>query len=201
MPVDPSRNPLAARYEHRQMLFATPAQSVAWFFVSLTFWMLLREAAERGLTRALFTRYARLDAVGRDVFNNTFLSFVHSAGTTVTSLCALYAFPGLLEDLLHADCSAARWIVISSAGYFCYDLIDFVRFRLFRDSPSIYVHHAVVLLVLYYVVTTGMFTTYVLVTLVCEANSVHLHARTMIRLLKSSAVFFFFFFFFFFFWR
>lgn len=65
--------------------------------------------------------------------------------------------------------------VAFSTGYFMYDLWDYLQSGLFIKSPAIIMHHVVVTACFYLGLVQDLGVLYLVLTLLCEANSIFLH--------------------------
>ncbi|GER37739.1 hypothetical protein STAS_14156 [Striga asiatica] len=130
--------------------------------------------------------------VSRDpLFVNTCISLLHSSITSALVVLILLNqstridFNKMFEhsQLVEAYWALAYQALCFSSGYFAYDQLDMLLYRLYSGLiPSILVHHLVLLvcftLALYRKVTIN----YLILTLICELHSIFLHVRKIRRM-------------------
>ncbi|KAJ3088183.1 hypothetical protein HK102_009357 [Quaeritorhiza haematococci] len=92
----------------------------------------------------------------------------------------------ILQDLISTPCPLCEITLALSNGYFAADLVDFVRSRLFFNTPSIWVHHFVILGTFTPSLYTSIFAPYLTATLVIEINGVFFHLHKLLTLPSSS---------------
>lgn len=84
-------------------------------------------------------------------------------------------------------------MLLLGAGYFAYDLWDYVLNRLYIKSPGIVVHHVVILICYIAALTKTAGVPLLCFALVCELHSAFMHLRKLMVMSsfspKASAVF------------
>ncbi|XP_010911865.2 uncharacterized protein [Elaeis guineensis] len=131
-------------------------------------------------------------SLSRDpLFVNTAVSLLHS---TVTSCAVLFILvnqwiiKGRSNIFDHAQLFGGTWLGAYSAlcfscGYFAYDQLDMLRYRLYSGwIPSILVHHLVLLVCFTLALYRNVTINYLILTLVCELHSIFLHVRKIRRM-------------------
>ncbi|KAH6780346.1 TRAM protein [Perilla frutescens var. hirtella] len=130
--------------------------------------------------------------VSRDpLFVNTCVSLLHSSITSASVVLILLNQSmeiGVDKMFEHSQLVEVTWpwayqALCFSCGYFAYDQLDMLLYRLYSGwIPSILVHHLVLLvcftLALYRKVTIN----YLILTLICELHSIFLHVRKVRRM-------------------
>ncbi|XP_073141291.1 uncharacterized protein [Henckelia pumila] len=136
--------------------------------------------------------YAFRNFLSRDpVFVNTCVSLLHSSITSAFVVLILFnqwTKSGVNEMFEHSELVKVTWpwafqTLCFSCGYFAYDQLDMLLYRLYSGwIPSILVHHLLLLvcftLALYRKVTIN----YLILTLICELHSIFLHVRKIRRM-------------------
>lgn len=145
-----------------------------------------------GLVFFQSANYAFRNFLSRDpVFVNTCVSLLHSAITSAFVVLILFnqwTKSGVDKMFEHSELVEVTWpwafqTLCFSCGYFAYDQLDMLLYRLYSGwIPSILVHHLLLLvcftLALYWKVTIN----YLILTLSCELHSVFLHVRKIRRM-------------------
>lgn len=130
--------------------------------------------------------------VARDpLFVNACVSLLHSSITSASVVLILVNQSmkiGVDKMFEHSQLVEVTWpwayqALCFSCGYFAYDQLDMLLYRLYSGwIPSILVHHLVLLvcftLALYRKVTIN----YLILTLICELHSIFLHVRKVRRM-------------------
>ncbi|GFP89812.1 tlc domain-containing protein 2 [Phtheirospermum japonicum] len=130
--------------------------------------------------------------ISRDpLFVNTCISLLHSSVTSALVVLIMlnqWMIIGVDEMFEHSQLVKVSWplayqALCFSCGYFAYDQLDMLLYRLYSGFiPSILVHHLVLLvcftLALYRKVTIN----YLILTLICELHSIFLHVRKLRRM-------------------
>ena len=83
--------------------------------------------------------------------------------------------------LIESNSPLCLLIVSITTGYVAYDTYDMFYCGMHITSPHYIVHHATMLICLPAAILTGTYTAALVVALSCEANTVALHARTLMR--------------------
>ncbi|KAG0478563.1 hypothetical protein HPP92_013282 [Vanilla planifolia] len=131
--------------------------------------------------------------VSRDpLFVNTAVSLLHSLLTSVSVIVVLvneWMNNGVDKMFEHKQLFGGTWLgayttICFSCGYFAYDQLDMLRYRLYSGwLPSILAHHLVLLLCFTLALYRHVTVNYLLLTLVCELHSIFLHARKLRRMI------------------
>ncbi|CAK7346974.1 unnamed protein product [Dovyalis caffra] len=130
--------------------------------------------------------------VSRDpLFVNTSVSLLHSTTISVSVVfilvnqCLRNGFGGMLE---HSQLVGGTWewayaALCFSCGYFAYDQLDMLHYRLYSGLiPSILVHHLILLICFTLALYRNVTINYLMLTLVCELHSIFLHVRKVRRM-------------------
>lgn len=130
--------------------------------------------------------------VARDpLFVNTAVSLLHSflTSTSVVLILVNQCMVNGINDMFdHSQLVDSTWLGAYSAlcfscGYFAYDQLDMLRYRLYSGwIPSILVHHLVLLLCFTLALYRHVTINYLILTLVCELHSIFLHTRKIRRM-------------------
>lgn len=145
-----------------------------------------------GLVFFQSANYAFRNFLSRDpVVVNTCVSLLHSSITSAFVVLILFnqwTKSGVDKMFEHSELVEVTWTwafqtLCFSCGYFAYDQLDMLLYRLYSGwIPSILVHHLLLLvcftLALYRKVTIN----YLILTLICELHSVFLHIRKIRRM-------------------
>ncbi|KAJ9146298.1 hypothetical protein P3X46_028581 [Hevea brasiliensis] len=130
--------------------------------------------------------------VSRDpLFVNTSVSLFHSTVTSVSVLfilvyqCLKNGSDGLFE---HSQLVGGTWewaypTLCFSCGYFAYDQLDMLLYRLYSGLiPSILMHHLILLICFTLALYRNVTVNYLILTLICELHSIFLHVRKVRRM-------------------
>ncbi|XP_006305355.2 TLC domain-containing protein 2 [Capsella rubella] len=130
--------------------------------------------------------------ISRDpLFVNTSVSLLHSIITSASVVFILlnqYLAKGLDEMFDHSELVGGSWkwaypALCFSCGYFAYDQWDMLQYRLYSGLiPSILVHHLVLLVCFTLALYRNVTINYLILTLICEMNSIFLHVRKLRRM-------------------
>ncbi|KAK3166086.1 hypothetical protein QOZ80_1AG0041260 [Eleusine coracana subsp. coracana] len=131
-------------------------------------------------------------AVSRDpLFVNTAVSLLHSSLTSVSVIFILvnqWRHKGFENMFEHAELFGGRWVgaysaLCFSSGYFAYDQLDMLRYRLYSGwIPGILMHHLILLICFTLALYRNVTINYLILTLVCELHSIFLHIRKVRRM-------------------
>eukprot|EP00667_Euglena_gracilis_P021284 EG_transcript_23266 len=91
----------------------------------------------------------------------------------------------LLKDAAPTSFFSPTHAIAFSTGYFIFDTISMHRAGLFAGSPAMLAHHIVVPLCFGAAMWKGLYTPLLAITLMCELNSLGLHARIVLRSLED----------------
>ncbi|CAL1362409.1 unnamed protein product [Linum trigynum] len=136
--------------------------------------------------------FAIRSLVSRDpLFVNTSVSLLHSSITSSAVLLILAnqilrtGTNGIFE---HSELVGSAWqwaypALCLSSGYFAYDQLDMLIYRLYSGAfPSILVHHLVLLICFTLALYRNVTINYLILTLICELHSIFLHVRKVRRM-------------------
>ncbi|KAF2953522.1 uncharacterized protein [Oryza sativa Japonica Group] len=131
-------------------------------------------------------------AVSRDpLFVNTAVSLLHSSLTSASVIFVLvnrWHNKDLKNMFEHEELFGGSWVGAYSAlcfscGYFAYDQLDMLRYRLYSGRiPGILMHHLILLICFTLALYRNVTINYLILTLVCELHSVFLHIRKLRRM-------------------
>ncbi|NP_001144236.2 TLC domain-containing protein 2 [Zea mays] len=131
-------------------------------------------------------------SVSRDpLFVNTAVSLLHSSLTSVSVIFVLanqWRNKGLENMFEHEELFGGSWIGAYSAlcfscGYFAYDQLDMLRYRLYSGwLPGILMHHLILLICFTLALYRNVTINYLNLSLVCELHSIFLHVRKVRRM-------------------
>ncbi|RLN22387.1 TLC domain-containing protein 2 [Panicum miliaceum] len=131
-------------------------------------------------------------AVSRDpLFVNTAVSLLHSSLTSASVIFVLvnqWRNKGLENMFEHHELFGGSWIGAYSAlcfscGYFAYDQLDMLHYRLYSGwIPGILMHHLILLICFTLALYRNVTINYLILTLVCELHSIFLHIRKVRRM-------------------
>lgn len=135
------------------------------------------------------------------LFVNTCVSLLHSTTTSASVLFILVnqLMVNVNHIFEHAQLVDHTWpwaytSLCFSCGYFAYDQLDMLLYRLYSGwIPSILLHHFVLLVCFTLALYRNVTINYLILTLICELHSVFLHLRKVRRMAgfrdSSSSVF------------
>uniref|UniRef100_A0A2C9U1H7 TLC domain-containing protein n=1 Tax=Manihot esculenta TaxID=3983 RepID=A0A2C9U1H7_MANES len=125
------------------------------------------------------------------LFVNTSVSLLHSTITSVSVVfilvhqCLKTGSDGLFE---HSQLVGGTWewaypTLCLSCGYFAYDQLDMLLYRLYSGLiPSILMHHLILLICFTLALYRNVTINYLILTLICELHSIFLHVRKVRRM-------------------
>ncbi|GAV71972.1 TRAM_LAG1_CLN8 domain-containing protein [Cephalotus follicularis] len=125
------------------------------------------------------------------IFVNTSVSLLHSIITSVSVVFILvnqWLKNGLNEMFDHSQLVENTWPwaypgLCFSCGYFAYDQLDMLHYRLYSGLiPSILVHHLILLICFTLALYRNVTINYLILTLICELHSIFLHVRKVRRM-------------------
>ncbi|KAJ6954333.1 TLC domain-containing protein 2-like [Populus alba x Populus x berolinensis] len=172
------------------------ATLILWF-VSVLFEIIINKRSELLwiVAGALFFQIANWvvrSFISRDpLFVNTSVSLLHS---TIISVSVVFILAnqrikngpnGMFE---HSQLVGGTWewayaALCFSCGYFAYDQLDMLHYRLYSGLiPSILVHHLILLVCFTLALYRNVTINYLILTLVCELHSIFLHVRKVRRM-------------------
>ncbi|KAF8717136.1 hypothetical protein HU200_026252 [Digitaria exilis] len=131
-------------------------------------------------------------SVSRDpLFVNTAVSLLHSSLTSASVIFVLvnqWRNKGLENMFDHEELFGGSWIGAYSAlcfscGYFAYDQLDMLRYRLYSGwIPGILMHHLILLICFTLALYRNVTINYLILTCVREMHSIFLHVRKVRRM-------------------
>ncbi|EEF48341.1 TLC domain-containing protein fld-1 [Ricinus communis] len=172
------------------------ATLILWF-ISVLFEILFNQRRElysiiAGAFFFQITNWAIRFLVSRDpLFVNTSVSLLHSTITSVSVVFILVnqylngASNGMFE---HSQLVGGTWqwaypALCFSCGYFAYDQLDMLLYRLYSGLiPSILMHHLILLICFTLALYRNVTVNYLILTLICELHSIFLHVRKVRRM-------------------
>ncbi|CAL4946399.1 unnamed protein product [Urochloa decumbens] len=189
---------------HRAGGAAGGGDSSAFFAATLVLWAVsvgfeigVRGRRELAPVAAGFAFFQAANAavrasVSRDpLFVNTAVSLLHSSLTSASVIFVLvnqWRDKGLENMFEHEELFGGRWIGAYSAlcfscGYFAYDQLDMLRYRLYSGwIPGILMHHLILLICFTLALYRNVTINYLILSLVCELHSIFLHVRKVRRM-------------------
>ncbi|CAO1946722.1 unnamed protein product [Urochloa humidicola] len=189
---------------HRAGGAAGGGDSSAFFAATLVLWAVsvgfeigVRGRRELAPVAAGFAFFQAANAavrasVSRDpLFVNTAVSLLHSSLTSASVIFVLvnqWRDKGLENMFEHEELFGGSWIGAYSAlcfscGYFAYDQLDMLRYRLYSGwIPGILMHHLILLICFTLALNRNVTINYLILSLVCELHSVFLHVRKVRRM-------------------
>ncbi|KAL1557069.1 alanine--tRNA ligase [Salvia divinorum] len=130
--------------------------------------------------------------VSRDpLFVNTCVSLLHSSITSASVVLILLNQSmeiGVDKMFEHTQLVEDTWqwayqALCFSCGYFAYDQLDMLLYRLYSGwIPAILVHHLVLLVCFTLALYRNITINYLILTLICELHSIFLHVRKIRRM-------------------
>ncbi|CAO2167184.1 unnamed protein product [Urochloa humidicola] len=189
---------------HRAGGAAGGGDSSAFFAATLVLWAVsvgfeigVRGRRELAPVAAGFAFFQAANAavcasVSRDpLFVNTAVSLLHSSLTSASVIFVLvnqWHDKGLENMFEHEELFGGSWIGAYSAlcfscGYFAYDQLDMLRYRLYSGwIPGILMHHLILLICFTLALNRNVTINYLILSLVCELHSIFLHVRKVRRM-------------------
>ncbi|KAK9135010.1 hypothetical protein Syun_014340 [Stephania yunnanensis] len=125
------------------------------------------------------------------VFVNTAVSLIHSSIASFSVLFILvnqWKMTSLEHMFEHAQLFSGMWsgayqALCFSCGYFAYDQLDMLLYRLYNGYiPAILVHHLILLVCFTLALYRNVTINYLMLTLICEFHSIFLHVRKVRRM-------------------
>ncbi|CAO2182207.1 unnamed protein product [Urochloa humidicola] len=189
---------------HRAGGAAGGGDSSAFFAATLVLWAVsvgfeigVRGRRELAPVAAGFAFFQAANAavrasVSRDpLFVNTAVSLLHSSLTSASVIFVLvnqWRDKGLDNMFEHEELFGGSWIGAYSAlcfscGYFAYDQLDMLRYRLYSGwIPGILMHRLILLICFTLALYRNVTINYLILSLVCELHSIFLHVRKVRRM-------------------
>lgn len=138
------------------------------------------------LTFAEVKAFRALSTFSRLLFCNTLVSMLHSIISSLLAILALLTSHSLNGDYVNAATTGEFLATSVSAGYFAYDLGDYVLNGLNVKAPVIIVHHVVVLSCYISALTKTVGLPLLSLALFCELHSIFMHARKLLTMSNFS---------------
>ena len=113
---------------------------------------------------------------------NTISSLAHSIISSIGCLACFYFDPQLSMKIQYDYILLAYCVSSFSLGYFIHDFIHVITRRELLSSWEILIHHAVVIFCYGVSVVQMQYINFVIVSLLCEINSIFLHVRQLLNL-------------------
>ncbi|KAF3331976.1 TLC domain-containing protein 2 [Carex littledalei] len=122
---------------------------------------------------------------------NTSVSLFHSSLTSASVVYILvnqWIMKGPIEMFTHEELVTgtwygAHWALCFSCGYFAYDQLDMLLYRLYSGFiPAILLHHLILLVCFTLALYKDVTINYLILSLVCELHSIFLHTRKVRRM-------------------
>ncbi|KAJ4747737.1 TLC domain-containing protein 2 [Rhynchospora pubera] len=122
---------------------------------------------------------------------NTSVSLLHSSLTSASVVFILvnqWIIKGPREMFSHEELVTgtwygAYWALCFSCGYFAYDQLDMLLYRLYSGFiPAILLHHLILLVCFTLALYKDVTINYLILSLVCELHSIFLHTRKVRRM-------------------
>ncbi|KAJ1703220.1 hypothetical protein LUZ63_002999 [Rhynchospora breviuscula] len=122
---------------------------------------------------------------------NTSVSLLHSSLTSASVVFILvnqWIIKGPREMFSHEELVTgtwygAYWALCFSCGYFAYDQLDMLLYRLYSGFiPAILLHHLILLVCFTLALYKDITINYLILSLVCELHSIFLHTRKVRRM-------------------
>jgi len=131
-----------------------------------------------------FSKRIKYEKIG--LWNNTFVSCLHAAiigsmvvGTFLTKSAIMYS------DFQRGSSPLAVTLLSITTGYFVYDTLHMAVYRLHVKDPSIILHHFAIIACNTVALHSERCIPYVVAPLLSEVNSVFLHWRKLLAMLKD----------------
>ncbi|XP_052051412.1 TLC domain-containing protein 2 [Apodemus sylvaticus] len=118
----------------------------------------------------------------RWMWQNIFVSLIHSLLSGTGALVGLWLFPQMVADPIHDHPPWARVLVAVSVGYFVADGVDMLWNQTLAQAWDLLCHHLAVVSCLSTAVVSGHFVGFSMVSLLLELNSICLHVRKLLLL-------------------
>lgn len=174
------------------------AATLVLWFVSVAFEIVVNGRRELLAIAAGFVLYQMANWVSRrcisrdPLFVNTSVSLLHSAITSASVVLILVnqlaMNQGPTRLFEHEQLFGGTWLgaytaLCLSSGYFAYDQLDMLRYRLYSGYiPSILVHHLLLLVCFTLALYRNVTINYLILSLSCELHSIFLHVRKVRRM-------------------
>ncbi|KAJ3677888.1 hypothetical protein LUZ60_001691 [Juncus effusus] len=131
------------------------------------------------------------------VLVNTAVSLLHSTFTSASVVFILmnqWRIKGARKMFEHEELVNETWYgsyftLCFSCGYFAYDQLDMIRYRLYTGFiPAILVHHLILLVCFTLALFRNITINYLILSLFCEIHSVFLHTRKIRRMVGTREI-------------
>lgn len=126
------------------------------------------------------------------LYKNTMVAVLHAVivgaltlRVIVAERASTFAVP-LFQDvspnpLIHGSSQECYRILCLTTGYFAYDLCDMLRSQMHHKAPHLVVHHVILLVCYMCGLHRELCVPFLVLTLLCELNSVALHMRILLK--------------------
>ncbi|XP_057486701.1 uncharacterized protein LOC130786241 [Actinidia eriantha] len=186
-----------ASHDHESKAGAFFMATLVMWAVSIFFEILFNRRTELVWVVAGFCFYQSANWVIRNwvsrdpLFVNTCVSLLHSSVTSASVVFILvnqWMIKGSYEIFEHSQLFGGTWpwayqALCFSCGYFAYDQLDMLRYRLYGGwIPSILLHHLILLVCFTLALYRNVTINYLILTLICELHSIFLHIRKVRRM-------------------
>ncbi|WKX97333.1 hypothetical protein Q1695_013185 [Nippostrongylus brasiliensis] len=119
------------------------------------------------------------------IFTVRVVSFTHALFSSLGCLTSLFVDPNFVRDTYDYKSYSAHYVFLFAMGYFIYDLTDMYIHGELSNSKEYLVHHSLVLTAFSVILYTGKLFGFAMIGLLVEVQTIFLHLRTMIRLIRS----------------
>ncbi|CAL1544591.1 unnamed protein product, partial [Lymnaea stagnalis] len=118
-------------------------------------------------------------------WRNLFVSWIHSCLSATWVLMCMLVYPVFLNDLIHHVNYFTYFCTCFGTGYFMYDFLDLLRNKKMKVFWQVAVHHVAVVSIFFYNIAIRAQIGFTLIALSVEVNSVFLHWRKLLQMLKT----------------
>mmetsp|Transcript_11778 Transcript_11778/g.15372 ORF Transcript_11778/g.15372 Transcript_11778/m.15372 type:complete len:284 (+) Transcript_11778:85-936(+) len=129
--------------------------------------------------------FCNIPPAKNSLWTNTCVSCIHA---TIVGLMVLFTFSTdrvlMYQDFQHGYNDFAVIILSVNTGYFAYDTLHMSFYKLHKKDPSIMLHHVVIMTCNTIAVHQKTCIPYIVGMLMSEVNSVFLHLRKLLSMLK-----------------
>ncbi|PAA62921.1 hypothetical protein BOX15_Mlig025937g2 [Macrostomum lignano] len=119
-------------------------------------------------------------------WKNLLLSWIHALIIGIWDLSCFYLYPEMWQDLINHISPFTYYMVAISTGYFFYDFMDLLIQGKLLKEWELSLHHIAVISTFVYNLSNRMFIGYTAVALLTEVNSIFLHLRKLMQMLRVS---------------
>lgn len=152
--------------------------SISCITTSFIFFKIISLSVEKWLPAPSFAK-----KIGKSIrFHNIVISLLHSVISSLWVGFSFYKHPDLASDIINNHFPDTHLLVCMSVGYFIHDLIHALRNKSFSEGWEIMIHHCTVISCFGIAALLSTYTSYAVVSLLTEINSVFLHIRQLMNL-------------------